>query len=167
MTDFTEDDLELRWLWLASDIHGNIGQFGSSGDGALLSQFMSVEEAETVEEYVMERLSDALGGFCEGIVHMDALRYIDVRGSLPGQSNEEAQQILVTSVAEDASCGLFVYTAHLQPWRPVGYLQTGAPSRPRHVSTLPSQIAAIVERVRFPHLDFASAREIKVEDFDV
>jgi hypothetical protein len=163
---FSEDDLESNWCWLAVDAHNHIGLFQSFGDGALLPAFTrSVEDAEFVQDYVLEKLLEQLGGFCEGKLVRDAVKRLPIRPKSPLQTPEEAKAEYESALARDASCGIFVFNAALSSHRPVGCLKLAYPSKPRSLNSFPPEVENKVGRFVFPSVDFSAVTELLLEDF--
>lgn len=143
-----------------------LGLFQSFGDGALPIAFTrSIENAERMHDYVLDRLLEDWGDFCEGRPVLENLRNVDIRPASPNQSVEEARIAYRTAKAKDAACGVYIYSAMLSTRRPVGYQMLAYPTRCRTLQDLPSEIRQIASECRFSALAFASADYINVDEF--
>ena len=122
---FSRDDLERNWCWIACDKDLKLAILQSLGDGALLPKFTrSIDDAETVHNYVLDHLLDELSGFCRAKAS-DVVRSIAVRAPGITGDPDEANRRFELGILRYASCGLFVYDAELTSNFPVGYIRMG------------------------------------------
>ncbi|MCE9546953.1 MAG: hypothetical protein K8T25_15880 [Planctomycetia bacterium] len=145
MTNLDDDELGRNWLWLAADRSGYLALFQSIGDGALpRSLRSSLEDAELVDDFILTHLKSTIE-CCVGHVLSEGREYITFERMAVVEKYKKEYDSYLAGVQQRASCGLFVFDAHLQTHRPVGYFQIGYPSIPRTVETLPLNIQSIVQ----------------------